>query len=68
MALLIAYEAWAGFIPKPDESLPYGESICGFTSHPPKIDGKLSDWKYAIFIAFDSDKELFRGSLKQNNM
>ncbi len=62
IAILIPmFGAWAGFIPKPDETLPYGESICGLTPRSPKIDGELSDWKYAIFVAFDSERELFRG-------
>ncbi|MCD6505013.1 hypothetical protein J7M22_00180 [Candidatus Poribacteria bacterium] len=62
IAILIPVSgAWAGFIPKPDETLPYGESICGLTPRSPKIDGELSDWKYAVFVAFDSERELFRG-------
>ena len=38
--------------------LEYAESIAGFIPNAPKIDGKLDDWKYAIWVAFDSEKEL----------
>lgn len=55
----------AGFLPQPNweaQGLKYGESICGFTKNTPRIDGNLDDWKYAIWVAFDSVNELFRGA------
>lgn len=41
--------------------LKYGESIAGIPPSTPKIDGKLNDWQYAVWVAFDSKKELHRG-------
>jgi hypothetical protein len=55
----------AQFLPQPNWEplgLKYGESLCGFINNPPQIDGKLDDWKYAIWVAFDSKNELFRGA------
>lgn len=54
----------ADFLPEPNNEqfgLQYGETIAGKPVNPPQIDGKLTDWKYAAWIAFDSEKELFRG-------
>lgn len=56
--------AWGDFLPVPNGEqfrLEYGESISGIPANPPKIDGNLDDWRYAVWIAFDSDEELFRG-------
>jgi len=63
-ALLLCASALCEFLPEPngDEfGLEYGESIAGVPANPPKIDGKLDDWKYAVWIAFDSEDELLRG-------
>jgi len=52
------------FLPEPNGEkfgLEYGETIAGVPASPPKIDGKLDDWKHAVWIAFDSEDELFRG-------
>ena len=62
--LSLCISSWAEFLPKPNGDqygLKYGESIAGIPPKPPQIDGKLDDWKYAIWIAFDSENELFRG-------
>lgn len=55
----------AGFLPQPNwesQGLKYGESIAGFIKNAPLIDGNLDDWRYAIWVAFDSANELFRGA------
>ena len=41
--------------------LEYGESIAGIPPSTPKIDGDLNDWRYAVWVSFDSEKELHRG-------
>lgn len=56
--------AFAQFLPEPNEAqfgLNYGESIAGRPVNPPQIDGSLDDWKYAIWVGFNSENELFRG-------
>ena len=56
--------AWADFLPEAngDEfDLEHGEAIAGVLPSPPKIDGNLDDWKYAVWIAFDSKKDILRG-------
>jgi hypothetical protein len=71
VCLLVTYAvfscitSWADFLPQPNWEplgLQYGESICGFIENPPQIDGNLDDWKYAIWVSFDSVNELFRGA------
>jgi len=62
--LLLCVSALCAFLPEPngDEfDLEYGESIVGKATSPPGIDGNLDDWRYAVWIAFDSKDELFRG-------
>ena len=62
--LLLCVSALCDFLPEPngDEfDLEYGESIAGITASPPRIDGKLDDWRYAIWIAFDSKDDMLRG-------
>ena len=59
---------WGDWLPEPNRDLPYGTSICGQTRNPPTIDGKLNDWRFAIFIAFDSKKELLRGQNAWNGV
>lgn len=64
VSLVLSLPVYSGFIPKPNgESfgLQYGESIAGIAPSKPKIDGVLDDWRYAVWIAFDSENELFRG-------
>ncbi len=54
----------AQFLPEPNEEqfgLAYGESIAGRPVNTPQIDGKLDDWKYAVWVGFNSERELFRG-------
>ena len=61
---LIVLSVNADFLPEDNSDafgLEYGESIAGFIPNAPKIDGKLDDWKYAIWVAFDSERELLRG-------
>lgn len=62
---LVSLSAWAaGFLPKAngdDFGLEYGETLALTANTAPKIDGNLSDWQGAVWIAFDSDKELLRG-------
>jgi hypothetical protein len=56
--------AWADFLPEPNGEqfgLEYGETIAGVPANSPRIDGNLDDWKHAVWIAFDSENELFRG-------
>jgi len=56
--------AWSDFLPEPNGEefgLEYGETIAVIPANPPKIDGKLDDWKGAIWIALDSEDELLRG-------
>ena len=56
--------AWAGFLPEANGAefdLEHGEAIAGILPSPPKIDGNLDDWKYAIWIAFDSKEDILRG-------
>lgn len=65
IAVFLSYTpALCDFLPEPNGEqfgLEYGETIAGIPANPPKIDGKLDDWKYAVWIAFDSEDELFRG-------
>jgi len=63
-ALLLCSSSLCDFLPvaNGDEfGLAYGESIAGIPANPVEIDGDLDDWKYAVWIAFDSEAELFRG-------
>lgn len=62
--VLIIVSANGAFLPEDnstDFGLKYGESITGIPPSQPKIDGKLDDWKHAVWVAFDSEKELLRG-------
>ena len=64
LGLLLVFSANADFLPEDNSDafgLEYGESITGFIPNTPKIDGKLDDWKYAVWVAFDSEDELLRG-------
>ena len=64
LGLLLVFSANADFLPEDNSDafgLEYGESIAGFIPNTPKIDGKLDDWKYAVWVAFDSEDELLRG-------
>ena len=57
-------QANADFLPQDNSDafgLEYGESITGLTPNPPKIDGKLDDWQHAVWVTFDSKRELLRG-------
>ena len=61
---LLVFSVNGDFLPEDNSDefgLEYGESIAGFIPNAPKIDGKLDDWKYAIWVAFDSERELLRG-------
>ena len=61
---LLVFTVNADFLPEDNSDafgLEYAESIAGFIPSAPKIDGKLDDWKYAVWVAFDSEKELLRG-------
>ena len=61
---LLVFAANGAFLPEDNSDafgLEYGESIAGFIPNAPNIDGKLDDWKYAVWVAFDSEKELLRG-------
>ncbi|HIA70084.1 TPA: hypothetical protein EYN98_29375 [Candidatus Poribacteria bacterium] len=56
--------AWSDFLPEANGAefdLEHGEAIAGVLPSPPKIDGNLDDWKYAVWIAFDSKKDILRG-------
>ena len=62
--LLLVFSANAAFLPEDNSAafgLEYGESITGVPPTPPKIDGKLDDWQHAVWVTFDSKKELLRG-------
>ena len=64
IVLSLCLTSSADFLPEANWKplgLEYGESICGYIKNPPKIDGKLDDWKYAIWVTFDSKDEIFRG-------
>ena len=64
LCFLLANSANSEFLPEDnsaDFGLKYGESITGMPPSKPKIDGKLDDWRYAVWVAFDSEKELHRG-------
>lgn len=64
LCVLLVVSANGAFLPEDnsaDFGLKYGESITGMPPSKPKIDGKLDDWKYAVWVAFDSEKELLRG-------
>ena len=66
VALLFPTVVWAGseFLPEANGDafgLKYAESIAGIPPNAPKIDGDLSDWKHAVWITFDSERELLRG-------
>jgi hypothetical protein len=61
---LLCVSAWADFLPEDnseDFGLDYGESIAGVPANPPKIDGNLDDWKYAVWVSLNSEDELLRG-------
>ena len=61
---LLAFSARSAFLPEGNSDafgLEYGESIAGVPPNTPKIDGNLDDWKYAVWVAFDSERELLRG-------
>lgn len=65
IVLSLCLTSWAEFLPEANWEplgLQYGESLCGFINNPPQIDGKLDDWRYAIWVTFDSKNELFRGA------
>ena len=54
----------AGFLPKANGKefgIKYGETIAREFVKAPKIDGNLDDWQGAVWIAFDTEKELLRG-------
>jgi hypothetical protein len=54
----------AEFLPRANGEqfgLKYGETIAGIPTGNVSIDGKLDDWKYAVWIAFDSEDGLLRG-------
>ena len=64
LCVLFVFSSNGDFLPKEnsgDFGLKYGESIAGIPPSTPKIDGKLNDWQYAVWVAFDSEKELHRG-------
>ena len=64
LCFLFAISAESEFLPNDnsaDFGLKYGESIAGIPPSKPKIDGKLDDWRHAVWVAFDSEKELLRG-------
>lgn len=64
LCFLFVLSVNADFLPKDnsdDFGLKYGESIAGMPSSKPKIDGKLDDWRHAVWVAFNSEKELLRG-------
>lgn len=64
LCILLTVSANGAFLPADNSSdfgLKYGESIAGIPPSKPKIDGKLDDWRYAVWVAFDSEKELLRG-------
>ena len=61
---LLVFSASGAFLPEENSDafgLEYGESIAGMSPSTPKIDGNLDDWRYAVWVAFDSEKELLRG-------
>jgi len=62
-ALLTSAQA-AGFLSTANGKelgLKYGKTIARQFTKPPKIDGNLDDWTGAVWIAFDTEKELLRG-------
>jgi len=62
---LFSIHSYAGFIPEPNWEqfgLQYGETIAGIPVNPPNIDGVLDEWKYAVWIGYNSKNELFRGA------
>ena len=64
LCVLFVFSTSGDFLPEEnsgDFGLKYGESIAGIPPSTPKIDGKLDDWRYAVWVAFDSEKELHRG-------
>ncbi len=64
LCMLFVFSADGDFLPEDNSAafgLKYGESITGMPPSTPKIDGKLNDWQYAVWVAFDSEKELLRG-------
>lgn len=64
LCALFVFSARSDFLPTQNSDtfgLKYGESIAGVPPSTPKIDGKLDDWRYAVWVAFDSEKELLRG-------
>ena len=64
LCFLFVISANSEFLPEDnsaDFGLKYGESIAGISPSKPKIDGKLDDWRHAVWVAFDSEKELLRG-------
>lgn len=64
LCVLFVFSSSGDFLPEDNSDsfgLKYGESIAGIPPSTPKIDGKLNDWQYAVWVAFDSEKELLRG-------
>ncbi len=64
LGILHVFSVDGAFLPEENIDafeLGYGESIAGVPPNTPKIDGKLDDWKYAVWVAFDSERELLRG-------
>lgn len=64
LCCVLVISANSEFLPEDnsaDFGLKYGESIAGMPPNKPKIDGKLDDWRYAVWVSFDSEKELHRG-------
>jgi len=64
LGFLLVFSVDGAFLPEGNSEafgLEYGESISGVPPKTPKIDGKLDDWKYAVWVAFDSERELLRG-------
>ena len=64
LCFLFIFSVKGDFLPEENSDafgLKYGESIAGIPPSTPKIDGKLNAWQYAVWVAFDSEKELLRG-------
>ena len=64
LALLLCASALCDFVPEPNGAefgLEHGETIAGIPGNPVEIDGKLDDWKHAVWIAFDSEADMLRG-------
>ncbi|MCG9126482.1 hypothetical protein JT359_02670 [Candidatus Poribacteria bacterium] len=57
--IILTYSVESEFLPEDNSDafgLEYGESIAGIPPSTPKIDGKLNDWIYAVWVSFDSEK------------